>query len=146
MADKAVKRKTASFAKKRILLVEDHKGVRELVAGMLTSAGYRCRAVSSGTKALELLESGNRFDLMICDLRNKPHGIILLARTKERFPRMPVVVMTGQCCACTAQFAVSEMGASAALMKPFVSEELFVTLYRVLENRRLNPLNSVGVA
>jgi DNA-binding NtrC family response regulator len=90
MADKAGKRRTASLGKKRILLVEDHKGVRELVAGMLTSAGYQCRAVSSGTKAMELLEARNRFDLMICDLRNKPHGIILLAQTREQFPKMPV--------------------------------------------------------
>jgi DNA-binding NtrC family response regulator len=146
MADKAGRRRSASFGKKRILVVEDHKGVRDIVAGMLTSAGYKCRAVSSGTKALELLETGNRFELMICDLRNKPHGIILLERTKERFPKMPVVVMTGRCCACTAQFAVSEMGASAALIKPFAREELFVTLYRVLEGRRINFPNSVGVA
>lgn len=146
MANKEGRHRTARFGKKRILVVEDNKGVREQVVSMLTSAEYQCRAVSSGVRALELLESGNRFDLMICDLRNKPHGLILLARTKARVPRMPVVVMTAPCCACTAQFAVSEMGASAMLMKPFTTKELFVTLYRVLEGRRLSFLNSVGVA
>lgn len=146
MAGKAAPRKTVRFGKKRILVVEDTKCVREIIIAMLTSADYQCRAVSSGAKALGLLESGNRFDLMICDLRNKPHGLILLARTREQFPKMPVVVMTAPCCACTAQFAVKEMGASALLIKPFGSEELFVTLYRVLEGRDLYLLNATGVA
>jgi DNA-binding NtrC family response regulator len=146
MAGKAGQRKTTRFGKKRILVVEDTKGVREIVVAMLTSADYQCRAVSSGAKALELLESGNRFDLMICDLRNKPHGLILLERTREQFPKMPVIVMTASCCACTAQFAVSEMGASAFLVKPFGSEQLFVALYRVLEGSRLPFLHATGVA
>jgi hypothetical protein len=38
MAGKTGRHKTARFGKKRILVVEDNKGVRELVVSMLTSA------------------------------------------------------------------------------------------------------------
>lgn len=146
MARKAGRHRTMRFGKKRILVVEDDKGVRDIVVSMLTAAEYQCRAVSSGVKALEMLKSGSRFDLMICDLRNKPHGLILLAQAKTKVPKMPVVVMTPQCCACTAQFAVSEMDASAILMKPFTANELLVTLYPLLEGRRRDFLNGVGIA
>ncbi len=44
----------------RILIVDDCKGVRELIFDILTTAGYECRAVSSGREALALLNSGHR--------------------------------------------------------------------------------------
>jgi DNA-binding NtrC family response regulator len=138
---KAGRHRTARFGRKRILLVEDNKGIRDIVVSILTSAEYQCRAASSGMKALAMLESGSRFDLMICDLRNKSHGLIPLAQAKQRVPTMLVVVMTPQTCPCTAQFAVSAM-----LMKPFTANELLVTLYPLIEGRRRKFLNGVGVA
>ena len=131
---------------KRILVVEDEQAIREMVSSMLASADYHCPAVSSGKEALSLLQSGKRFDLMLCDLRNKPHGIILLALTKETLPEMPVVIMTAPCCEGTADFAANEMGASSVLLTPFDCTELFVTLYRALERSRLPVFHNIGVA
>jgi len=72
--------------------VEDSKGIRELIVDILTNAGYECRAVSSGREALARLNSGERFDLMLCDLLNNPHGINLLDRTQQNCPSMPVII------------------------------------------------------
>jgi CheY-like chemotaxis protein len=90
----------------RILIVDDTEAVREFISLILTAAGYDCLTVSSGYEALALLKSGDRFDLMLCDLLNNPHGITLLERTKKKYPRMPVIIATAPCCVCTARFAV----------------------------------------
>ena len=123
----------------RILIVDDCDSVREVIFDILTTAGYECRAVSSGREALALLDSGEQFDLMLCDLLNNPHGITLLDRTRHRFPEMPVIISTSPCCACTARFAVERMGASGILLKPFRAEALLTTVWSTIASRsRLN--------
>jgi two-component system, response regulator FlrC len=122
----------------RILIVEDSKGVRELMVDILTTAGYECRAVGSGREALALLNSGERFHLMLCDLLNNPHGITLLDRTQQNCPRMPVIISTAPCCLCTARFAVKSMGASGILLKPFPAKALLTTVWRTLAGRSIS--------
>ena len=125
---------TASGAgtSERILIVEDSEPIRELIFDILTTAGYECQAVSSGREALALLNSGERFDLMLCDLLNNPHGITLLDRTLQNCPRMPVIISTAPCCLCTARFAVKSMGASGILLKPFHAKALLTTVWGTL--------------
>jgi len=127
----------AAATRERILIVEDSKGLRELIFDILTTAGYQCRAVGSGREALALLNSGERFDLMLCDLLNNPHGINLLDRTQQNCPKMPVIISTSPCCLCTARFAVENMGASAMLLKPFPAKALLTTVWRTLAGRSI---------
>ena len=131
---------TARQSKKshRILVVDDTEGVREVISLMLTTAGYECRTVSSGCEALALMETGERFDLMLCDLLNNPHGITLLERAKRMCPRMPVIIATAPCCVCTARFAVNGMGASGYLLKPFPAKALLTTVWRTLAGRPIS--------
>jgi len=119
----------------RILVVDDVEAVRELISLILTGAGYECRTVRSGCEALALLEAGEQFDLMLCDLLNNPHGITLLERTKKSYPRMPVIIATAPCCMCTARFAVNGLGASGYLLKPFAAQALLTTVWRTLAGR-----------
>lgn len=121
----------------RILIVDDSQAVRELISLILTPAGYHCRTVSCGHEALALLKSGERFDLMVCDLVNNPHGITLLERTKKKYPRMSVIIVTAPCCVCTARFAVKGMGASDYLLKPFGTQELVTAVWRTLAGRSI---------
>ena len=139
----AVTRRTDGTTRRRrtpecILVVDDAKAVREFILLTLNAAGYECRAVSSGYEALALLKSGERFDLMLCDLLNNPHGITLLERTKKNYPRMPVIIATAPCCVCTARFAVNGMGASDYLLKPFRAKELLTTVWRTLAGRSIS--------
>ena len=79
----------------RILVVDDEEAIREIVSSMLTSANYKCKQAGSGIEALALLDSGEEFELMLSDLMMADlDGIGLLERTKERFPDMPVVMVT----------------------------------------------------
>src|ERR1019366_252519 len=121
----------------RILIVDDAEAVREFTSLILTAAGYECRTVSSGHEALALLKYGERFDLMVCDLLNNPHGITLLERTKKKYPRMRVIIAAAPCCVCTARFAVKGMGASDYLLKPFRAQELVTTIWRTLAGRSI---------
>jgi two-component system alkaline phosphatase synthesis response regulator PhoP len=116
--------------------------VRELISLILTAAGYECRTVDPGREALALFKAGERFDLMLCDLLNNPHGIALLERTKRKCPGMPVIIATAPCCVCTARFAVKNMGASGILLKPFRAKALLTSVWGTLAGRSITSATS----
>src|SRR3954454_12243087 len=129
------------MAAERILIVDDEEAIREIVASMLTMAGYHCQQASSGIEALALLDSGEEFELMLSDLMMANlDGIGLLERTKERFPDMPVVMVTAVHDISVALAALRN-GAYDYLLKPFEREQLLATVRRALENRRLKMEN-----
>jgi CheY-like chemotaxis protein len=79
----------------RILVVDDEEGVRETLCAMLRPAGYECHAVAGVMEALDLLESGEKFDLLISGVLRLPaDGLALLKCAKENFPRIPVMIAT----------------------------------------------------
>lgn len=121
----------------RILVVDDEEAIREIVCSMLTSANYLCRQAGSGVEALALLQSGEEFELMLTDLNMAElDGNGLLARTKERFPDMPVIMVTAVHDISVALGAIRN-GAYDYLLKPFERDQLLATARRALENRRL---------
>src|SRR5881396_3143967 len=121
----------------RILIVDDEETIREIVSSMLTSANFNCRQAASGMEALALLDSGEEFELMLSDLMMANlDGIGLLEKTKERFPDMPVVMVTAVHDISVALAALRN-GAYDYLLKPFEREQLLATVRRALENRRL---------
>src|SRR2546428_8758510 len=121
----------------RILVVDDEETIREIVSSMLTHANYKCRQAGSGLEAIALLDSGEEFELMLSDLMMADlDGIGLLERTKERFPDMPVVMVTAVHDISVALAAIRN-GAYDYLLKPFEREQLMATVRRALENRRL---------
>src|SRR5216684_225638 len=125
------------MAADRILVVDDEESIREIVSSMLATAGYKCHQAASGNEALALLESGEKFELMLSDLMMANlDGIGLLERTKERFPDMPVVMVTAVHDISVALAAIRN-GAYDYLLKPFEREQLLATARRALENRRL---------
>ncbi len=121
----------------RILVVDDEETIREIVCSMLTSCNYQCRQAASGLEALALLESGEEFELMLSDLMMAGlDGNGLLEKTKEKFPDMPVVMVTAVHDISVALAAIRN-GAYDYLLKPFEREQLLATVRRALENRRL---------
>lgn len=125
----------------RILVVDDEDAIREIVCSMLAAANYKTRQASSGLKALALLDAGEEFELMLSDLMMADlDGIGLLERTKERYPDMPVVMVTAVHDISVALAAIRN-GAYDYLLKPFEREQLLATVRRALENRRLKVQN-----
>lgn len=125
----------------RILVVDDEEAIREIVASMLAAAGYACKQAGSGMEALAVLNSGDEFELMLSDLMMADlDGIGLLERTKEKYPDMPVVMVTAVHDISVALAAIRN-GAYDYLLKPFEREQLLATVSRALENRRLKMEN-----
>src|SRR5258706_213214 len=125
----------------RILVVDDEEPIREIVTAMLESSGYQCQQAASGKQALALLTSGDSFELMLSDLMMADRdGIGLLERTKEKYPDMPVVMVTAVHDISVALAAIRN-GAYDYLLKPFEREQLLNTVSRALENRRLKVEN-----
>jgi putative nucleotidyltransferase with HDIG domain len=125
----------------RILVVDDEDAIREIVCSMLSAANYKTRQASSGIKALALLDAGEEFELMLSDLMMAElDGIGLLEETKERYPDMPVVMVTAVHDIQVALAAIRN-GAYDYLLKPFEREQLLATVRRALENRRLKMQN-----
>src|SRR5580658_4047749 len=121
----------------RILVVDDAEAIREIVCDILAAAGYPWKQASSGMEALALLNSGEQFELMLSDLMMADlDGIGLLERTKEKFPDMPVVMVTAVHDISVALAAIRN-GAYDYLLKPFEREQLLNAVGRALENRRL---------
>ena len=92
-------------------------------------------------EALAVLNSGEEFELMLSDLMMADlDGIGLLERTKEKYPDMPVVMVTAVHDISVALAAIRN-GAYDYLLKPFEREQLLNTVSRALENRRLKVEN-----
>ena len=129
------------MATERILVVDDEEPIREIVTAMLHSSGYQCQQAASGKQALALLTSGDSFELVLSDLMMADmDGIGLLERTKEKYPDMPVVMVTAVHDISVALAAIRN-GAYDYLLKPFEREQLLATVRRALENRRLKTEN-----
>lgn len=121
----------------RILVVDNEQTIREVVSSMLSGADFQTCQATSGTEALALLESGDEFDLVLSALMMpEMDGIALLERIKDKYPNMPVVIVTA---VNDIQVALQALrnGAYDYLLKPFEREQLLATVRRALENRRL---------
>ncbi len=88
-------------------------------------------------EALELLDCGEDFELILTDMMMPElDGIALLEKIKERFPDVPVVMVTAVHDISVALAAIRN-GAYDYLLKPFEREQLLVMVRRALENRNL---------
>ena len=82
-------------SKHLILVVDDDAAIRETMSMLLTSAGYEVSLAEHGLDALLQLRKALP-SLIISDL-NMPHmsGFEFLSVVRRRFPRIPVVAMSG---------------------------------------------------
>lgn len=120
----------------RILVVDDHIEMAEMLVESLTDAGFEAEALASGSAALERLEAGG-VDALVTDLRmGQVSGLDLLAASKRASPQRPVIVMTAYGAIDTAVESIRQ-GAYHYLTKPFQPDELIIFLKRALEERNL---------
>ncbi len=125
------------MATERILVVDDEEPIREIISSMLNVAGYKTRQAGSGMEALAILHSSGEFELMLSDLMMAElDGIALLERSREKYPDMPVIMVTAVHDISVALAAIRN-GAYDYLLKPFEREQLLAIVRRALEHRRL---------
>jgi two-component system response regulator HydG len=123
-------------AKTKVLIVDDHLEMAEMVADGLADLGFETRAVASGRAALELLEE-HWPDALITDLRmHEVGGLDLLNRSRALDPERPVIVMTAYGAVDSAVASIRQ-GAYHYLTKPFKLDEVEIYLRRALADRAL---------
>ncbi len=82
--------------KRRILFVDDEKNIRDVMAAILTVAGYDVTTAEDGFDALLQMSGAVLPDLVISDL-NMPQmsGFELLSVIRRRFPQIAVIASSG---------------------------------------------------
>ncbi len=121
----------------RILIVDDERSLREFLEILLRKDGHDVTIAGGGQQAIDALESGPEFDLVLTDLM-MPHvnGMAVLEAVKERSPDTQVLMMTAYATADTAIEAMKK-GAFDYLQKPFKVDEIQVVIHKALAQRRL---------
>ncbi|MBD8089652.1 response regulator [Pseudomonas fluorescens] len=81
----------------RVLIVDDDKDARELLAEILGLDGIRCMTADSGETAWDLLESSSSIGLLITDLRMAPSNGLQLIKQVRSSTRaaLPIIIMSG---------------------------------------------------
>jgi CheY-like chemotaxis protein len=78
----------------RVLVVDDSKGVRQLVAAVLGSQGYEVTVGRNAEEGLELLEAGT-YDAVVVDFAMPgPDGVELISAVRRRLPALPVIMVS----------------------------------------------------
>ncbi len=124
----------------RILVVDDEKVIREILADFLTMEGYVVHAVEDGAQAIEELHRRS-YNLVISDLK-MPNlgGLELIQRIGEESIPVLTVIMTGFGTVETAIEAMKK-GAYDYILKPFKVEEVIHIVQRGLDRQRLQHEN-----
>ena len=118
----------------RILLAEDEDAMRTYLARALTNAGYAVSAVSRGSDAVPLLETGE-FDLLVSDIvMPEMDGIELAQHCAAISPRTKVMFITGF--AAVSLRASREQPTAKVLSKPFHLRDLVLEVERMFEDAR----------
>jgi two-component system nitrogen regulation response regulator NtrX len=121
-----------------ILVVDDERDIRELVAGVLEDEGYSTRGAADSDAALEAIAE-RRPSLVLLDVwlqGSRLDGLDLLDEIKRRDASIPVLVISGHGNLDTAVAAIRR-GASDFIEKPFEAERLLLLVERATETERL---------
>jgi two-component system, NtrC family, nitrogen regulation response regulator NtrX len=121
-----------------ILVVDDERDIRELVAGVLEDEGYETRGAADADDALRAIAE-RRPSLVLLDVwltGSRLDGLDLLDEIKRRDPTLPVLVISGHGNLDTAVAAIRR-GAADFIEKPFEAERLLLMVERATETERL---------
>jgi CheY-like chemotaxis protein len=105
----------------RILLVEDNPQVAEVTAQMLGAMGFQVEVADRARKAIERMDAGEQFDLLMTDviMPEGMNGLELAKLVRARFPNLPIILTSGY------NDVVPPAGAAfPVLRKPVPYEEL----------------------
>lgn len=125
-----------------VLVVDDDREIRDLLARFLKKHGFRVTAVSDGKEMRRAIADWN-IDLVILDLMLPGEDGLSLCRDLRAKSQVPVIMLTvmGEE---TDRIIGLEMGADDYLSKPFNPRELLARMKAVLRRARSGPAASEG--
>ena len=126
-----------------ILIVDDERDIRELVADILKDEGFETRLAANSDEALGALND-RQPALMVLDIwlkDSRMDGIDILKQVKRNNPDVPVIIISGHGNIEIAVAAIKQ-GAYDFIEKPFNIDQLMVVVNRAMETSRLRRENS----
>ncbi|MBI4829677.1 MAG: sigma-54-dependent Fis family transcriptional regulator [Nitrospinae bacterium] len=122
------------MAQRTILVTDDEKSMREFLEIMLTREGHDVVCATTAEEAVETLNT-RPVDLVISDIKMPlAGGLAVLARSMEKDPEVPVIMITAYASADTAVDAMKK-GAYDYITKPFKIDEIKLIIAKALERR-----------
>lgn len=113
-----------------ILVVDDHREIRELVSRALAKEGFRVSAAGDG-KAMRKVLADSRIDLILLDLMLPGEDGLTLCRALRADSDVPIIMLTAKGEEVDRVIGL-EMGADDYLPKPFGRRELIARIRAVL--------------
>lgn len=120
----------------KILVVDDEPDICKALRFLLEREEYLVSCAHSGEDAIVLLQNES-FDVVLSDLKmGRIDGMAVLEKVKELNPDTPVIIMTAFG---SIESAVEAMkhGATDYIIKPFLNEEIKLTIHRILEQKKI---------
>lgn len=125
-----------------ILIVDDERDIRELIADILEDEGFSTRKAANSDECMGQLQD-QAPALLILDIWLKDSnmdGIDILKIAKQDYPDVPVVIISGHGNIEIAVAAIRQ-GAYDFIEKPFNIDQLMVVIRRAMETSRLRREN-----
>lgn len=121
----------------KILIVDDKEIDRESLAELISSYGYDVLVASNAREAMGIIQENPEIDLVLLDIvMPDMDGLDFLREIKQHSPEIDVIIITAYATLERAVMSIKE-GAYDFLMKPFPNNEIFLSIERVKEKRRL---------
>jgi response regulator RpfG family c-di-GMP phosphodiesterase len=122
--------------KKRVLIVDDEKVIRDMLRRLLEMTGYICTTAPDAIKARAILRRQD-FELVLCDV-NMPgeSGMDLVKFISSAYPDTAIIMVTGQDNPELAEKAL-DIGAYGYVIKPFKPNQLIINISNALRRRSL---------
>jgi len=121
----------------RILIVEDEKSMRDLLALMMRKEGYAVETAESAVLAKERIQRDEPYDLVISDISMpEMSGLELLRFSRRAAAETEVILMTAFGSKQTAIDALND-GASYYVEKPFDLDEMKTVVRKTLQSKLL---------
>jgi CheY-like chemotaxis protein len=122
----------------KILLVDDHEGVRTTTAALLADLGHEVVQASDGSEVLTLLDDEDApFDLLITDYAMpRVSGAEVIRQARRALPHLPAIIITGYA---DSQSIARRPDDVPVLSKPFTADQLVAALQSARSVEQLEP-------
>src|SRR5512147_708666 len=128
--------------KANILIVDDEKDICMALNMLLTKEGYTVKEAYNGEQAVERIKQEN-FDIVMTDIKmEKMDGFEVLKEAQKISPETSVIMMTAFASVGSAVEAMRS-GATDYITKPFINDEIRLTIKRILKSRDLQMENQI---
>jgi DNA-binding NtrC family response regulator len=128
--------------KASILVVDDEKDICKALNFILSKEGYAVKEAYNGEMAIDLIKQEN-FDIVMTDIKmEKKDGFEVLRETQKISPVTAVIMMTSFGSVGSAVEAM-KAGATDYITKPFINDEIRLTVKRIIGNKDLEMENQI---